>query len=234
MSIFGLRRSGNHAIIEWIAAHFNRVWHENDCIGWGAEATANCQVEYGDRSRSTDFVIKSYEDFEPSEEELASPDTILILRDWYGVASSRGVSGRSGCRKRHSIAHDRDTAEVWCAYAKLYLQLPQKFILFNQWTSSESYRQELEQRLHLPGHVPYSSSLPSSKIGRGSSFHDQQIASEKVNNRLTQVAAVNPALFAEITGQEECAALCRTIFGIQPPPLQAPSQALQLPTAPQQ
>jgi len=52
MNIFGLRRSGNHAITEWIAGHFAHALHHNDCVGWGEAAVANCEAEYGDVSQA--------------------------------------------------------------------------------------------------------------------------------------------------------------------------------------
>ena len=216
--IFGLRRVGNHAIIEWIAKHFDHVIHYNDCWGWPDTTSFWVQKEYGDRTKPVDLKIYSYEDFEPSQEELDHPGTILLLRDWYNMAASRHVSKRgfgSTSRQRHHATRNRDTAEVWLKYAELYQGYSDKFILFNKWTLEEDYRIDISERFNLGGVVEYKSTLPESKIGAGSSFGDTEIDPQRVNNRFRQLSESDPAAYQKITSNLEINKYCKDIFNIE-------------------
>ncbi len=212
LRVFGLRRSGNHAIIEWIAAHYRSVLHWNDCIGW-RNPQPNNVGHYGHKSGPYDLIIYSYEDFEPSVEELTSESTLMILRDWPSMAASRSYSGRSGCRVRHHRRHDRPTAEAWAAFATQCLRFPAHTIQFNFWNSDESYRRSLEERFALPGHIPYVTTLPASGMGRGSSFGDKVIDLRQVNDRLSTVAALRPEIARNILAATECMTLSQLMFG---------------------
>ena len=216
--IFGLRRVGNHAIIEWIANHFDHVIHYNDCWGWPDTDRYWVQKEYGDISKPVDLTIYSYEDFEPNQEELDHPGTILLLRDWYNMAASRHVSKRgfgSTSRERHMVHRNRDTAEVWLKYAELYREHSEKFILFNRWTLEEEYRVNVSKRFELGEAVEYRSTLPESKIGAGSSFGDAEIDPQKVNNRFRQLSQTDPEAYNTITTNPEINRYCREIFNIE-------------------
>lgn len=217
LNIFGLRRVGNHAMIEWIAKHFDHTKHYNDCWGWPTPNNNWVTKEYGDSSKAFDLTIQSYEDFEPSIEEVEHPDTILLLRDWYNVAASRHVSGRgyiNSARQRHRSAYNRNVAEVWLKYAELYEQYPEKFILFNKWTLDETYRKEIAERFNLPGHAEYVSELPKSKIGSGSSFKDKEIDPEKVHLRYKLLASSDKNAYINIIGNPDINRYCSDIFGI--------------------
>lgn len=217
LNIFGLRRVGNHAMIEWIAKHFNHTKHYNDCWGWPVPSNNWVTKEYGDSSASFDLTIQSYEDFEPSQEEIEHPDTILLLRDWYNMAASRHVSGRgyiNSARQRHASAYNRNVSEVWLKYAEIYHKYPEKFILFNRWTLDEDYRREVSERFNLPGIVEYVSELPKSKIGSGSSFKDSKIDPEEVHLRYKLLASSDKKAYINITSNAEINRHCSTIFGI--------------------
>ncbi len=216
-NIFGLRRTGNHAIIEWLAKHFNHTTHYNDCWDWPVPNNHWSKKEYGDTSALTDLTVFSYEDFEPSEEEIQHSETIVLFRDWYNIAASRHVSGRGyaeTARYRHKSSYNRSVVEVWLEYAKLYEKYPEKFILFNKWATSEEYRNEVATRLQLQKYVPYTQELPQSKIGNGSSFGEERIDSSRVNSRYTALISDSPHVYADITSNEEVNKFCASIFDI--------------------
>jgi hypothetical protein len=214
--VFGLRRSGNHAVIEWIARHFEHVEHFNDVWGWD-EFTFGRRVEYGDVSRPIDCRILSYEDFEPSSEEAADPRCILLLRDFYNVAASRLESGRGidSSRERHTKPFCRSSMEVWCHYADLFDAHRERFILFNEWAVSSDYRESLERRLHL-GSAQHVSTLPASTIGKGSSFGDSTIDPRTINRRYLMLPYTFRAEWKRIVEDERVVSYCKTIFSIEP------------------
>jgi len=216
-SIFGLRRTGNHTIIEWLSKHFTHTTHYNDCWGWPEPNNHWSKKEYGDLLSPADLTIFSYEDFEPSKEEIEHSETIILFRDWYNIAASRHVSGRGykdTARHRHKSGYNRSVVEVWLKYAELYENHPDRFILFNKWTTSEGYRNEVASRLGLQGHVPYTQQLPESKIGNGSSFGEDTINPWDVNLRYTKLATEHPAAYFDITSNSTVNDFCRKIFNI--------------------
>jgi hypothetical protein len=217
-NIFGLRRTGNHTIIEWVAKHFNHTIHHNDCWDWPVPNNYWSRKEYGNIFTPVDLTIFSYEDFEPSEEEVVHSDSIILFRDWYNIAASRHVSGRGykqTARYRHKSGYNRDVLEVWLKYAYLYKKYPEKFILFNQWVTQEDYRVATASKLGLEGYVLYTEELPESKIGNGSSFGEKRINPLDVNSRYTKLAKEHPQAYADITGNAEVNGLCEEIFNIK-------------------
>lgn len=171
INLFQIRRSGGHAIIEWLAKHYKHTRHCNDCFTWASDDCWRIK-NYGDIEAEIDLQLYSYEDFSPLLDRI--DDSIVVLRDFYNIAASRLKSDRGldTCRK----PFDRDFGgrsleDVWIDYALLYLKRPDRFILYNYWHTNQNYRNMLEYRWDLPGTVPYSAEFPESKIGNGSSFN---------------------------------------------------------------
>lgn len=217
LNIFGLRRVGNHAIIEWIGRHFNHTKHLNDCWHWPVPESSWVTKEYGDTTMPVDLLIQSYEDFEPSKEEIEHPDTIVLLRDWYNMAASRHVSRRgfgNTARYRHKATYNRSVSEVWIKYAELYQQYPEKFILFNKWAVDESYRKEVAERFNFPGTAEYLNQLPESRIGAGSSFKDKEVDPQKISLRYKQLKETDERAYKAITQNPIINSYCLQIFDI--------------------
>lgn len=200
--IYGLRRSGNHAIIEWIAKHYNRTHHFNDCLN--KPESSNFwrwkELYYGDKSKPTDCIIYSYEDFEPTPEDLKNStesDTVIcIWRDWYNIAASRLKSRRgiNTARHRHKLTRDRKAAPVWLEYAKLYDKHPELFVLYNKIIYQPEYLKQVEANLALPKHYRWEMTLPSSKMGDGSSFDNLC----DLNLRFQDLKGSSPKLYNEL------------------------------------
>lgn len=214
--IFGIRRSGNHAIIEWIASNYAHVIHYNDCIGWESYSYFKKEI-YGDTSKPLDCVVISYEDFEPSKEELEYANTYVIFRDYYNIAASRLQSSRgleTACL-RHQKDNTRKVRDVWIKYANLYYENKDKFILFNSWANSEKYRQELSKRLNI-SNIAYTKNLPKSKIGSGSSFGENKISQLFINYRYLLLSKKFNKNWEEIKSDQEIEDFCNRIFGLNP------------------
>ena len=149
--IFGLRRSGNHAIIEWIAKHFECTIHYNDCIGYPNPTFIWSKHKYGNTKVKPVCEIFSYEDFEPSIEELQNKDTLFILRDWPNIAASRLKSKRGidSARQRHNKERNRDAIDVWKEYIKLYEMYPEKCLIYNKLIYDKDYLKQIESLLYI-------------------------------------------------------------------------------------
>jgi hypothetical protein len=167
LRIFGMRRSGNHAIIEWIARHFQKTLHYNECWGW-ENTNYRCQHIYGkqDTNILPDLVIYSYEDFYPSEEEIQDDRSILILRDWYNMMASRIITNRMTAKYRHEDGFvNENILETWLKYVEIYKSHKSKTILYNYWVSDSNYRKSVLNILGLnSNNDEYTTELPSSGI----------------------------------------------------------------------
>jgi len=209
--IWGMRRSGNHAITEWISSHFNSTFHRNDIIKdtpWNVK-----KYESSIKQKVNDCIINSYEDFEPIE---VNDGTIIILRDWYNMCASRLNSGRdwqNSCRYKNELHFNRNCAEVYLEYCKLWEKYPDNFILYNKWCNDKNYEKEIEERYGLK-RVVRKNILPESGIGEGSSFEEKLSEDSKFNERYLKVIKKYPEDWKLIISNEEINKYCKKIFGI--------------------
>ena len=211
--IFGMRRSGNHAIIEWISSHFNKTTHFNDCLGW-KDIRCRTNEIYG-CGDNFDSVIYSYEDFAPNNEEIKRAETILIFRDWYNMMSSRLLTNRDKVRHKHSEEESDEVLETWLEYAKLYCEHPNKFILYNHWATDPNYRKIIQKKFNLNDEYDkFTSDFPKSKIGKGSSFDKNKLNLNNVNKRHQLIKLSNPEIYEKIINKE-VTYYCKTIFNIE-------------------
>lgn len=180
-NIFGLRRSGNHAIIEYIAQSFEHTVHYNDCMGW--QSNRFSKSEFGELDRPQDCQIYSYEDFEPTDEQIQDPSCFIILRDYLNIAASRLKSNR-GCNTcRQQFQSNRTTCceKVWSKYWDLYTRYPHKTIIYNYWHSDINYRIYINDLLELNNSI-YQKYLPESGVGQGSSFDNLDTLNDRYKN----------------------------------------------------
>jgi hypothetical protein len=146
--IFGLRRSGHHAVINWLKScyeavgetvhHENSVYnrHLSNAISWN-DATPEMVWQ---KAQGSDALLVSYEDVDIEQREdspvysgLQLPEhgyvvrDTIVLRDWYNLAASRLMLQA----KNRSIGkHDglifgvdwRDIETRWLKYAGLAIQ----------------------------------------------------------------------------------------------------------------
>ena len=208
--IWGMRRVGNHAITEWISAHFNKTIHNNDIINGRPWVTKT----YGEGNK-VDLLINSYEDFCPKEEDI-KPNTIILLRDWYNVSASRLVSGRgwdNSCRYYNQYGYNKSCIEVYLEYCKLWEKYPDNFILYNKWCEDEEYQKLIEKRYGW-GRVPKQDSLPQSGIGEGSSFNQEVAQKLSSNERYIELYNNYPNDWVKICSYPQINEYSERIFGI--------------------
>lgn len=206
--VWGMRRCGNHAIIEWISSHFTKTLHNNDIIQnkpWLIKT-------YGE-GNYVDCQIDSFEDFPPKEEDITK-NTIIILRDWYNMSASRLVSGRGwqhSCRYDNQHGYTRSCEEVYLEYCKLWEKYPNNFIIYNKWVSDVEYQREIESRFGW-NTVQRIDKLPESGIGNGSSFKDTKLSFDE---RYLDVIENHPYEWVKICSNEKINEYSKRIFGIE-------------------
>ena len=216
--IWGLRRVGNHAIIEWIAQHgFKRVIHNNDIIGGRPWAYREYGENAYDEKCPIDLHIDSYEDFEPTITKTPEKNRIFFLRDWYNVASSRHVSGRGyidTCRNKNDHRRNRSCEEVYIKYCELWDKYPDNFILYNQWCTDADYLKSIEKRFGWE-HSPRTNKMPKSGIGEGSSFDNVVENSNIFNERYLDVKWKEPETWEQMTNNPIVNDYCEKIFDMK-------------------
>lgn len=167
--VLGMKRSGHHAIINWIGDNLDGgATHFNDCSrGWkeGKLIPSNQQSQGGKINGNGDNLIYNIEDFHPSNfknynlqnlQIFHNPTlVILVLRDPYNwIASSIKCGG--GPKK---FINRR--VKIWKAQAKEYLN-ETRFINppcgsylvclnFNDWFKDNEYKKEMSKTLDLQG-----------------------------------------------------------------------------------
>lgn len=156
--IIGIRRSGNHAIIDWLrsmyarSAHYNNLRHDVLLTETGQEILAELA--------QLDCLVCSFEDF-PKRRTPGVPlaksvrllppgaaphgarvETFYIVRDAYNLAAS--------LLKAEMAAGPDDMAifiRDWLALAEIARREPERCIFYNRWFDSEPYRRQLAARL---------------------------------------------------------------------------------------
>lgn len=206
IKIYGMMRSGNHAIIEWIASHYNHTIHYNDCYYNNKELKISSTHHYGNLNKDIDLTIHSFEDQLLNENKITNNNVFIILRDWYNMASSRIISGRMMMRDNSFTP-----INLWLKLVDLYQKYPEKFIIYNFWVDDESYRTNIEKTFNLNGSGLFVKSLPKSGMGLGSSFGDKIICPNNVNKRYLNILNNHPKLFNEIEN-ETAKNLCNRFF----------------------
>jgi hypothetical protein len=199
LHVVSMKRTGHHAIMLWIAGHFEvPVRHFNDVDG-GSDPIVNrggdlllnqllavhpSQLKHAtDSGDESPCILFSYEDKDLQNLRISTAQgaggadggdptgvqKLLCIRDPYNMLASRFALWPDQVRASHRQILDR-----WCAYAQEYLgqthHLPEHIpVAFNSWFSSVGYRQALSRRLGLAFTDRGFRVIPPAMIG-GSSF----------------------------------------------------------------
>ncbi|MFV3077179.1 hypothetical protein [Niveispirillum fermenti] len=182
--LFGIRRSGNHALVEWLSRHFaaGEVLFLNSAepalFEGGPGRLRVDGHKYGQvvPSALQRCLIVSYENCDPAVFPFAwnarvahRADALLLLRDYPNNAASIARSARD----RPAFAYRfrvRDFPDLWCRYARLVLDgcTPLRPVLFNRWVGDAGERAALSAALGLARSPEVPAAI--SPIGGGSSF----------------------------------------------------------------
>lgn len=167
IKFFGMRRFGNHAVINWILGQSG-----NQSVKWKGHQILCKPLDPNDikefhKVSHRKTVVVNYEGVSLSnvDEKTIIPDknkifgnpdrevNVVILRDFYNWLASY-------MRLSDSVLSIEDGAEQinsWVSYAREYssktdhlASIDKVGVLFNVWHSSESYRREIAERLQIP------------------------------------------------------------------------------------
>ena len=204
--IVGLKRSGNHALINWIRSqHSGEVWHLNN-IRPHQNPYRNLYSHYPKprlaREAWGDFVHKdcliySYEDytFEQINQALvekkhdlylgksAARYDVLIIRDPFNLIASRFKKDMVKIKFNNC-----NLVDLWIAYAREYLGETNNLsnqkicINYNRWFQDIDYRQQLAKQLNFTFSDAGINNVKQE--GGGSSF-DGQLMDGKANQMQT-------------------------------------------------
>ena len=139
MNILGLRRSGNHAVINWILGHYDGAIHYNNCY------IENNKITYGPKAIKVwpgpaKQKLYSFEDLTP--EKLT--EKIIILRDPFNTFASR-FQRLLQDRNNFYYTVDKKMVNLWKNYATQNCLI----INFNKWLKNLEYRKELSKNFGI-------------------------------------------------------------------------------------
>jgi hypothetical protein len=173
-NIYGLSRSGNHAIIFWM---IHNLVDEVQDIGHEIYIDKDRKLCYINNTGlyhrilknnfpydSFEYAIKSYED-----RHFQTDTTIIILRDFLNLLCSRYQKyNRNKCNICLDNSYICDLyflIQVW----KQHSRSPKRIILYNEWLLSKSYRDKISKdKLNIENINDNIDYIPA--IGDGSSF----------------------------------------------------------------
>tara|TARA_B100001939_G_scaffold242460_1_gene209969 strand:- start:278 stop:1015 length:738 start_codon:yes stop_codon:yes gene_type:complete len=192
-SIYGIRRSGNHAITEWLL-HFisgGKPRHiiKHRLITRGNSCYLNALNEYQDKDElriDIDFcsqtfrnTLLTYEDTSISYRSRHdnSNTKIVIIRDIFNVAASRlqrlSIQGLPWDTKNHYMSVTEEFIQLWInhALASTAVNDNSRFIsiVFDKWLCSREYRDRIAKQLGF-NNLDCTSTV--SHHGGGSSFDE--------------------------------------------------------------
>ena len=210
LRIYGMRRSGNHALIDWIMRNapggnglfLNNCRHGGDPIATcsslslfenGAEAGQGGKWKKIDRAGHAPFVAVSYEDRMPPAEPkplFASAETLVIIyRSFLHWAASllRKIQGNDGFGP---LDRNRIMGRALSTYAEMLDRVQHDDVVplcYDDWSTDEGYRRTALARLDLSGQDLSLGAVQ--RYGGGSSFQDASAATDlKTDQRSAQMA----------------------------------------------
>jgi hypothetical protein len=159
---FGMKRSGNHCVINWICQHFDSYIHYNNCFISNNKIYVNFEEEIIKKGKEP-YQIKliSFEDrpeiinnkFNSRIEkvlEIEHKKIIILLRDAYNTYASRYMkkqNPKKGLESWNYFWTNYNDQNLWIDQAKKYLNRDsnQININFNNWFLYKNYREKISQ-----------------------------------------------------------------------------------------
>ena len=158
--LFGMKRSGHHAVLNWIMYHFsNQIHHYNNCYYKSDKLVIGSPNDFSQKGSGWVQRFLSFEDqpyvgnsFEDIVIKIQKPKkNILVLRDPYNTYASRLYKKRNPHDPYHSWNLNWENYidfSVWKKYAYEFLGMTQHLqncvkINYNKWFIDSVYRQSL-------------------------------------------------------------------------------------------
>jgi hypothetical protein len=144
IQFFGMKRSGNHAVLDWILAHYTGWIHYNNAIFRENGIVETTQIQ---SHNSCNNSIVSFEDI---VEDRFLAIKVLLLRDPFNMFASRFKQVRDFIKNGQFTCLDLlscNAIDLWKNYAKLYLEGDYIEVNFNFWFKDQKYRENLSLRL---------------------------------------------------------------------------------------
>ncbi len=181
LKFVAMRRSGHHAIIEWIAEHSGyNVWHSNDVVTLPGNIGEPVAL-----NKHEDGLFEAYyfniEDFDPLYEKkngIVNPTsqdigrTIFIYRSPLNLFASRIKHYRMFQAQYGDLDKFVNATAYHCFNAQMMWIEKQKDVLvisYDRWVEDEKYRQNIGLELNLSGEF-WKKHMKVSEHGKGSSF----------------------------------------------------------------
>lgn len=238
--VVGLKRSGNHAIINWIRkAHYGEVWHLNNIpternpyrFLYEHYPKEKLRLEATGNFVKKDCLIYSYEDYEidkitsqrfESKHDIylgksATRYDVLILRDPFNMIASRIQKDMMKVRNR-----SKTIVEIWISYAQEYLHEKQYMkhnkvvINYNKWFTDINYRKQIALELNFEFDDRGINEVMEE--GGGSSFDGLNFKGKAVEMNVLKrwEEFVDNPLFCNLLNNEELIEYSEKIFGYIP------------------
>jgi hypothetical protein len=238
---FALRRSGHHAIINWViwsmpglvAFRNDRIVRENQVIKPGRVQVFRGPKQADIKGRLAGPVWRVFPASKRVENSEDADDlsvanaqtTVLILRDFYNNMASR-LKWERDIRSKFRDGDRQDTEtlqqmlhakDLWSKYARLALEQhgpANRCCLYDKWVSQPAYREGLARQLDVPGHP--GAIKETATYGPGSSFEGMTGTpeAEKLIRRYEQFG--EDPLFIDLCRDKEILSLNRSLFGDTP------------------
>lgn len=197
--VFGMRRSGMHAVIYWLAKHYSeQVWFANDLKSFGNPKAPHEELpktyepdeyisplDYPDFwDRDKNVLMYCCEDMDHSGLDWESNRNVVgDSESWHSVLLVRDPFNLFASRYRLGMVLTEESKEFWKMHAMEALgntdHLRNKVVVnYSRWFSDASYRRDLERQMGLP----MSDDGIERVYGLGSSF-----AGTSTNGRASQM-----------------------------------------------
>ncbi|MEM6374020.1 MAG: hypothetical protein AAF727_14740 [Pseudomonadota bacterium] len=200
--VYGMRRSGNHAIVDWILRNapngaglfLNNCKPNRDPIRTargialydaGTEQPMDLARDKIAAAGQTPFTLVSYEDTMPALERMPlfeAPETcVIIYRSFLQWSASllRKIQANSGYGPLERM---RIMMQSMRTYAEMLGRVQSEDVVavcYDDWNADEGYRHSLLETLGLPGRDLGRGSVQ--RYGGGSSFQGNQTATERLD-----------------------------------------------------
>lgn len=203
--ISGMRRSGNHALINWVLKQLPGATCYNNNMGPFHPPEDTLIKKFSIRSFSKFNLLVSLEDkwtkdafldydplkFGGSKRQF----DILILRDPYNMFASRWVwKDEFGSLFRENPEHQKMIIEIWKDHARKFLVWIKEAendqgktslaINYNRWFIDKSYRKEIAKKLELK--FTDAGKEDVSNYGHGSSFNGRDLHKKASNLKVLE------------------------------------------------